>query len=133
MLLAIAIAAVTYVHAHDIAVHENGADKKYHVNDTLRIQARDDQTITFSLSIAGSNASSCTLKGTAKKIADHFEHSETLDTFDDHPKCVLQIQFDDKHVVMTDVGDVCRRGYCGAQATIGRTEFKPRAASKKKH
>jgi hypothetical protein len=132
MLLAIAIAAVTYVHAHDIAVHEDGADKKYHVNDTLRITAQKDQTIKFSLSIAGSNASSCTLKGTATKVADHFEHSETLATFDDHPKCVLQIEFDDNHAVVTDVGDVCRRGYCGAQATIGRTEFKRRAAPKKK-
>jgi hypothetical protein len=132
MLLAIAIATVTYVQAHDIAVHENGADKKYHVNDTLRIKSQDDQTVTFSLSIAGSNASSCELKGTATKVADHFEHSETLATFDDHPKCLLQIAFDDKHAVVTDVGDVCRRAYCGAQATIGRTEFTRRPASKKR-
>ena len=47
-------------------------------------------------------------------------------------ECVLQIQLDAKGAVVTDVGDVCRRGYCGAQATIGRTEFKRRAASKKK-
>ncbi len=55
-----------------------------------------------------------------------------IDAFDEHPKCVLQIEFDDKHAVVTDVGDVCRRGYCGAQATIGRTEFKRRATSKKR-
>ena len=131
MLLAIAIAAATYVHAHDIAVHEDGADKKYHVNDTLKVRPKGSQTITFSLSIAGSNASSCTLKGTATKVGDDFEYSETLAAFDDHPKCVLQIAVDDKHAMVTDVGDVCRRGYCGAQATIGRTEFKRRAASKK--
>jgi len=120
MLLAITIAAATYVNAHAISV----ANEVVHVTDSLKIKKQDDQTIAFSLSIAGSEASSCTMDGTATKVADHFEHTEALPMFDDHPKCVLQIQFDSKGAVVTDVGDVCRRGYCGAQVTIGTTKFK---------
>ena len=120
MLLAITFTAATFVHAHNIAV----ANEKVHVVDTLKIKKQDAQTIAFSLSIAGSEASSCTMDGTTTKVADHFEHTEALAMFDDHPKCVLEIHVTSKGAVVTDVGDVCGRGYCGAQVTIGTTKFK---------
>ena len=120
MLLAIAFSAATFVNAHDIAV----ANEKVHVVDTLKIKRQYAQTIAFSLSIAGSEASSCTMEGTATKVADHFEHTEALSMFDDHPKCVLEIYVASKRALVKDVGDVCRRGYCGAQVTIGTTKFK---------
>ena len=122
MLLAIAITVLNFANPHDIVVNEEGVGKKYHVSDTLQIKTIDDQKIDFSLDVAGANASSCAMKGTAVKVADHFEYTENT--------CVLQITFDKKRAKVIDVGDACRVDWCGARATIGTTEFK-RATKKK--
>ena len=116
MLLAIAITVLNFAHPHDIVVNEEGVGKTYHVSDTLQIKTVDVQKIEFSLDIAGANGSSCEMKGTAAKVANHFEYTEK--------KCVLQITFDKKRASVTDVGDICRVDWCGARASIGTTEFK---------
>ena len=122
MLLAIAITVLQFTNPHDIVVNEEGVGKKYHVADALEIKTVDDQKIDFSLDIAGANGSSCEMKGTATKVADHFEYTEN--------KCVLQITFDKKHAKVTDVGNACRADWCGARASIGTTKFK-RATKKR--
>jgi hypothetical protein len=116
MLLAIAITVLNFAHPHDIVVNEEGVGKMYHVSDTLQIKTVDHQTIDFSLDIAGTNGSSCEMKGLAAKVADHFEYTEK--------KCVLRIKFDKKDASVIDVGNICRLDWCGARASIGTTEFK---------
>jgi hypothetical protein len=87
----------------------------------FRVLAADSHSITFSVSTWGSGRSSCTIEDRKAFLkGTHFEFEETGGVSD----CLLRIRRKDDLLVLEDVEEGCRRGFCGANASLDGVPFR---------
>ena len=118
--------AGTFSRSHEVRYFDGEAWQQETVVDALVLSPVSPGVIDFELEITGENMHSCEMRGRAVNVGDSFEHRDELrdGTEVAGGPCLLRITPAGDTVVVEDIGSLCRTVWCGARASIGRTEFR---------
>lgn len=113
-----------YSRPHDIRYFDGEVWRTTQVVDRITLSRTRRGDVAFRLNITAQNHHTCEMEGTAVRAGDSFEYRDHPDNaFDEGEPCLLRIATDGETAVIEDVGSHCRMVYCGARASIGRSEF----------
>jgi len=112
-----------YLNVHTIMhVGETGWEEAV-VRDTLSIRQQGDST-AFYFALVQANYHICEMQGTGTRTSDAIAAPpETIEFGGEEDVCLLRIVAEADTIRLVDEGDVCRRYYCGARASINGVAF----------
>lgn len=92
------------------------------VMDFIEIGKNNDGKVAFKFWLNQSNGHVCRLSGVSEIVDDrHLEYSEYMKYI--KSTCVLKIYEAGDSIVIEDIGDECRKNYCGARGGIWKTSL----------
>ena len=112
-----------YTNVHTI-MHVGESDwEEATVRDTLSIRQQRDST-AFYFALVQANYHICEMQGTGTRTSDAIAAPpETIEFGGEEDVCLLRIVAETDTIRLVDEGNVCRRYYCGARASIDGIAF----------
>lgn len=95
------------------------------VADVLLVREMGDEAL-FSLEVQAANGHSCHVWGVAGRAADGYRFEKLDEIFAGSEPCRLRVAVRGATAEVEDLGNRCRRYYCGVRASIGRLELEER-------